>query len=58
MALEFSSLEFPNVALDSLVAVQVHPKDKKSGGGVVIRVKVIAFNPLNPYNQEQAKPDC
>lgn len=41
-----------------MVAIQVHPKDKKSGRGDIARVKVMVFNPLSPYNQEQAKPDC
>lgn len=39
-----------------MVAIQVHPKDK-SGRGDIARVKVMVFNPLSPYNQEQAKPD-
>lgn len=58
VALEFSYQRVPKVTLESMVAIQVHPKDKKPGRGVAARVKVTAFNPINPYNQEQAKPDC
>lgn len=41
-----------------MVAIQVHPKDKKSGRRDIARVKVMVFDPLSPYSQEQAKPDC